>query len=862
MADVYKKYKNAETPLPKSNLRWEMYGAGLENFGKDGKPAVYDLPIPGPDELLLRTDAVGICFSDVKLTTLGPEHPRITGRDLVKEPVVPGHEVAATVVAVGDNLLDKFELGERYTVQADVFFKGESMAYGYVLAGAMQQYGLVGPEVLQGDEGCYLLPLQEDTGYLQAALAEPWACVVAAYRINQRHSLNVGGFTWFYNAGHEDIRSLSLGETLTHKAWPGSVVTTNIPTGNLLASIQAECSESNAALTARDNVGVSDFEALSKDLTGGKGFDDIIVLGTPGADVARELAKTLGQGGMMNIVSSIAIEDDVEIDIGRVHYDGLLFVGSAGPEIDLGYKMTSRAELLPGGTAWFIGAAGPMGQMHVQRAVELKDAPAKILCTDIDDSRIEMLRRRVDKTVKERNIEMVFANPTKMQPGELDNLIADFTEGTGFDDVVSLVPVAALIAHAAKHVADCGVFNVFAGVPRGTKAMLPLVDTYHRQVRYIGSSGSKLSDMADTLKLSEEGSLSTANSAAAIGGMNAMSEGIAAVKSGKYPGKTVIFPQFSDFPLTAITDLKDVLPSVYARLKDGLFWTREAEEEFFRVMLERAQDTLEGEQSLPKPRRLLGKVALITGAAQGLGQAIAMRLADAGAKVAVADLNLEGAQGTADKIESQYGLDTLAFGIDVTSETDVQQAVDQIVAKFGKLDILVANAGILIAGPIEEFDVAKWRKVIDVNLVGYMVAAKCAAKQMIQQESGVIIQINSKSGKKGSFRNSAYAASKFGGIGLTQSLALELAPHGIRVNAICPGNLLDSPLWVDSLYEQYSKNQGLTKEEVRKKYEGQVPLGRGCSYDDIANVLLFLASEDASYMTGQAINVTGGQQMD
>ena len=119
----------------------------------------------------------------------------------------------------------------------------------------------------------------------------------------------------------------------------------------------------------------------------------------------------------------------------------------------------------------------------------------------------------------------------------------------------------------------------------------------------------------------------------------------------------------------------------------------------------------------------------------------------------------------------------------------------------------------------------------------------------------------SKSGKKGSYKNAAYAASKFAGIGFTQSLALELAEIGVRVNAICPGNLLDSPLWVNSLYKQYAKNQGITEEEVRQKYLNQVPMKRGCSYDDVANVMVFLASDQSSYMTGQAINVTGGQEM-
>jgi len=132
---------------------------------------------------------------------------------------------------------------------------------------------------------------------------------------------------------------------------------------------------------------------------------------------------------------------------------------------------------------------------------------------------------------------------------------------------------------------------------------------------------------------------------------------------------------------------------------------------------------------------------------------------------------------------------------------------------------------------------------------------------MKAQRSGVILQVSSKSGKKGSYKNSAYAASKFGGIGLTQSIALELAEYGVRANAVCPGNLLDSPLWLDSLYRQYAKKWGITEDEVRRRYIDQVPMKRGCTYEDVTNVLVFLASDQASYMTGQAINVTGGQEM-
>lgn len=259
--------------------------------------------------------------------------------------------------------------------------------------------------------------------------------------------------------------------------------------------------------------------------------------------------------------------------------------------------------------------------------------------------------------------------------------------------------------------------------------------------------------------------------------------------------------------------------------------------------------------------RFKDRVAMITGGAQGLGKAICERFAKEQGIVIVADINEDGAKSTANAIADQYNVRTLGVGLDVTDDFEVHTAMENVENTFGRLDILVANAGVLKAGEITMFPVSEWRQVIEVNLVGYMICAKHACQIMQKQNSGVIIQINSKSGKKGSFRNSAYAASKFGGIGLTQSLALEMAQFGVRVNAVCPGNLLDGTLWQDSLFEQYAATQGLTVEEVRKKYMDQVPLGRGCSYDDVTNIVTFLASDEASYMTGQAINVTGGQEM-
>jgi sorbitol-6-phosphate 2-dehydrogenase len=258
---------------------------------------------------------------------------------------------------------------------------------------------------------------------------------------------------------------------------------------------------------------------------------------------------------------------------------------------------------------------------------------------------------------------------------------------------------------------------------------------------------------------------------------------------------------------------------------------------------------------------LQDKRAVVTGAAQGLGLAIAERLLKEGCRVVLADLQEAATQASAQTLARSYGEDrVLGLRCDVTSEPDVASLVEQAVTRMGGLDIFVANAGILISGAITEFDVNKWRKVLEVNMVGQMICMKHSFKAM-EKTGGSFIQINSKSGKKGSFKNSAYAASKFGSIGLVQSAALEMAEKRVRVNAICPGNLLNSPLWTESLFKQYAANQGISEAEVRKKYIDQVPMRRPCEYEDVCNVVVFLASDQSSYMTGQAINVTGGQEM-
>ena len=271
--------------------------------------------------------------------------------------------------------------------------------------------------------------------------------------------------------------------------------------------------------------------------------------------------------------------------------------------------------------------------------------------------------------------------------------------------------------------------------------------------------------------------------------------------------------------------------------------------------------------------RARGKIAVVTGAAQGFGLEIATNLINGGAQVVLADINAAGVQAAVDRLNQRAGAE-VALGVvaDVTRPETLQAAVTQIVRQWGGVDLLVSNAGIVKAGSVLTQPIADFERVTQVNYTGYFAAVQAFAPVMARQHAGAphclfdIIQINSKSGLTGSNKNGAYAGSKFGGIGLTQSFALELIELGIKVNAICPGNFLDGPLWSDperGLFVQYLKSGKVpgakTVADVRRSYESKVPMGRGCTTADVMHALFYLM--DQPYETGQALPVTGGQVM-
>ena len=270
--------------------------------------------------------------------------------------------------------------------------------------------------------------------------------------------------------------------------------------------------------------------------------------------------------------------------------------------------------------------------------------------------------------------------------------------------------------------------------------------------------------------------------------------------------------------------------------------------------------------------RLYGKVAIVTGGAQGFGFGIAQELAAEEAVVAIADMNIEGASQAAEKICEQFGANqAFALEVNISSEESVAAMCRDLVLKTGGLDLLVANAGVLRAGSVKSLSKKDWDFVTNINYSGYFLCAKYAAQVMaIQNKNGKgwtdIVQVNSKSGLVGSNRNGAYAGSKFGTIGLTQSFALELVDDHIKVNSVCPGNFFDGPLWSDpdkGLFVQYLESNKVpgakTLEDVKHFYESKIPMNRGCFPADVAKAIMYTVEQQ--YETGQAIPVTGGQVM-
>ena len=567
-------YRRGEAPEAKFNKLWPLYGSGLKNMGINHKPIKVPMPSYGPDELLVRHDVCGLCFSDIKVIRLGQEHPRIY-RKMKGDPVILGHEVCMTVVGVGEKLRNQYSPGDRFIIQADIFVNGVGYAYGYEIQGGLSQYNVIDQRILNGDHGNYLIPIKHETGYAESAIVEPWACVIAAYRLKYRTTIKNGGTMWIIGDGEDKGYSLSRG--FDAQSHPARLIITNL-IGNFRDWLEIAANKLSIEV-----INWGSIKDLPKTPESFQLVDDIILL-NPDAELVEKISPHLAKYGILAFIKDEPFSRKLQIDVGRIHYNRWVYIGGSSKNIAHVYADTPvRSTMKSGGKAWFVGAGGPMGRMHVQRAIEIEGGPSTIVCSDISDHRLTDLCISYAEEAKAKGIEFICLNP--MEKEAFAEAMAEL-KALGFDDIVVLAPAPAVISDSAKYLAPKGVMNIFAGVARGTFAELDLNDVLQKDVRTIGHSASAIEDMIHMLDHVETGKLSTNRSVAAIGSLSAAREGMKALIDAKFPGKVVIYPQVKKFPLTAVPDLRDILPEVYAKLKDGREWTKEAEATFLRLMLE------------------------------------------------------------------------------------------------------------------------------------------------------------------------------------------------------------------------------------------------------------------------------------
>jgi threonine dehydrogenase-like Zn-dependent dehydrogenase len=571
---TYLDFVAGKTPLPSPNYAWNTYGKGIESIGVDGAPEAVDMPAPGSDQLLIRVDAVGLCFSDVKLIKQGGDHPKLYGRDLKTEPTRLGHEVSVTVIEVGDGLTDTYESGQRLAIQPDIYVEGRAAAYGYTVPGGLIQYHLIGPEVLDADDGAYVIPVTNEIGYAAAALSEPWACVEASYTQRRRLETLPGGTMWIVGDGSAStVYTCSRGLDA-----PARIILSDV--SETTRALVAERSNNGAEIIERNGLTAAGAGALAEELTGGDGFDDIIVLDPRHAALIEELAKAIAFRGTMAMVGETALDGFPQIDVGRIHYDYTAYLGTTGPDIAAAYgEERNRADVVPGGTAVFVGAAGPMGQMHMQRAIEYAEGPAVLIGSDLDDDRIEAARVLLEPLAEKHGRTLIFINPG-MDTSAVPALVAEHAPD-GADDVIVTVPVGPVMGEAATFMGPEGMLVLFAGVPNGTMAPLDLSATYLHNAQFTGTSGSSIDDQATVLSKALDGSLSPGRALAAVGGIEAGQSGVRALLEGDYAGKVVIFPQLAGLELQSLEQLAADNPEIGAALGDNQTWTHEAERLLF-----------------------------------------------------------------------------------------------------------------------------------------------------------------------------------------------------------------------------------------------------------------------------------------
>ncbi len=541
--------------MPSTTLAETQYAVQLIGPDELTLNTSKEIPQPGPFEILVKVEAVGLCFSDLKLLKQFHQHVRksevVEGIDKAileqarnyvpqNRPTVPGHEVVGRIVAVGDQV-KQHQVGERCLVQSDYrqlpTAGGSNAAFGYNFEGGLQEYVLFDERVVVAPDGDrFLIPVGDEKSASALALVEPWACVEASFVTRERTTIKAGGRLLVVASDPQNLPSLA-------------------------GCYAPQTPPADIRTVAPDQVGQLPDE----------GFDDIVYYGADKATI-EQLNDKLANGGILNIVlGGQRIGQPVSVGVGRVHYGMTRWIGTMGDDPAESYKIIpADGEVRDGDRVLVVGAGGPMGQMQVIRIVCLGKSGLQVVGTDFEDARLDSLLRKADPMAKANGVALRLVNP------QLSPLEENFTY------VVLMAPVGALVADAIQQADDRAIINIFAGIPATVRHDLDLDRYIEKRGFLFGTSGSTIEDMRIVLRKVEGDRLDTNASVDAISGMAGAIEGIAAVEHRTLAGKIIVYPMLHDIGLIPLVQLDQHFPSVAEKLDNGK-WTPQAEQELLRV---------------------------------------------------------------------------------------------------------------------------------------------------------------------------------------------------------------------------------------------------------------------------------------
>ena len=553
--------------LPASQNAVQLVGPGRLVLNRSK-----DVPQPGPHQIVVKVEAVGLCFSDLKLLNQFSAHPRkgeiVSGiaPEVLQQipsyvpgelPTVPGHEVSCRIVAVGSDVT-RHRVGERCLVQTDyrtLPTKGSNAAFGYNFEGGLQEYVLMDERVVVDTVTGVrsLIAVSEEPSASAVALVEPWACVENSYSTTNRRTLAPRGrLLVVAEDGHA---VMGLAEAAKPGQPPASVT--------IVASAEVDlpwAGPSVAVIRASD---VRDLPDAS--------FDDIVYFGASKLTI-DVLNDKLAVGAIINVVlAGATIGAPVSVGVGRVHYEATRWIGTVANSAAESYvTVPPSGELRPGDTLLAVGAAGPMGQMHILRSLSADVDGLTVVGTDLDDARLRSLLAKAQPLAQANGVSLRLLN-TSSQP-----LVGTFSYH------LILVPMPSLVADAVQSSEDRGLINIFAGIAVATRHDIDLDAYIARRCYMFGSSGSVVSDMEVLLSRIATGQLDTNLSVDAVSGMAGAADGLAALQDRTMAGKIVIYPSLHEVGLLSLADLSGAFPTVASKLADG-HWCLEAERELLKV---------------------------------------------------------------------------------------------------------------------------------------------------------------------------------------------------------------------------------------------------------------------------------------